>query len=100
MVMGERDLGHQLTNRATYHSAARTHLALDKDAPSVDLRRNSAASCQSRGLAACITNTFGWYRQAHEIFGSHNYFDNLNTRSRQLVRPPPFQPTTAGRPIV
>ena len=33
VVMGERDLGHQLTNRATYHSAARTHLALDKDAP-------------------------------------------------------------------
>jgi hypothetical protein len=33
MVMGERDLGHQLTNRATYHSPARTHLALDKDAP-------------------------------------------------------------------
>jgi transposase InsO family protein len=33
VVLGERHLRHQLANYATYHNAARTHLALDKDAP-------------------------------------------------------------------
>jgi hypothetical protein len=92
--------------------------------PSVDKSRDlpqcrTHASCARQGCAARrpaqklgrimsvpwlggLHHQYVWManRQAHWIFCSHNYFDNLITRSRQLVRPPPFQPTTAGRPIV
>jgi transposase InsO family protein len=56
VVMGEGHLRHQLANYATYYNAARTHLALDKDAP---LHRPA----QKVGRIASVTWLGGLHRQ-------------------------------------
>jgi hypothetical protein len=56
VVMGERNLRHQLANDAIYYNAARTHLAFDKDAP---LHRPA----QKAGRIASVTWLGGLHRQ-------------------------------------
>jgi hypothetical protein len=48
-----------LANYRSYYNGARTHLALDKDAPLHRLLQKSGVLHQSRGSAVFITSTFG-----------------------------------------
>ena len=67
VVFGERHLRHGLLSYMNYYNEVRTHLSLDKDAPtSRPVQR--AGHIAVRSWAGCITNMFGFdLRQAQSV---------------------------------
>ena len=60
MIFGEMHLRRILTAYAAYYNQARTHLALQKDAPSHRAVQPSGAIVAIPILADCTTDTFGY----------------------------------------
>jgi transposase InsO family protein len=62
VTLGEGHVRYLLANYQAYYNGARTHLALDKDAP---LRRppQTVGRIASRGSAVFIISTFGWHNR-------------------------------------
>jgi len=60
VVLGEAHLRRILRAYANYYNRVRTHLALEKDTPSVAPRRRLDQSWLSLSSAGFITNTPGW----------------------------------------
>jgi putative transposase len=74
LVLGERHLHRILARYFSYYHRARTHLALDKDAPdgrAVDSPRR-AGSCSFRKSAVCTTATSARRRNPALLGGSHH----------------------------
>ena len=83
VIFSEAHLRRILSAYATYYNQARTHLALQKDAPCIEPSNDLASLSPFRSWLGCITNTSGYdFRKgqllASEIFGNFAQFKFLH----------------------
>ena len=80
VIFGEAHLRGILAAYTGYYNGVRTHLSLDKDAPTIGRFDGSASSLLSRSSAAFIINTAGSsFRQA-QVFSVRSRWSRLSCR--------------------